>query len=280
VCLRCSLAMDLEEELPQLVAAFPVLGIEIGEPRGGEIEIAIFADSSAAHSMSRLAEVLKGLGSTDLGIGTLGAENWLQGYRDAVRPFAVGDTWWIDPHPDAPSSAPAGRQRLVIEPRMAFGSGSHESTRLMLMALEDLEFAGADVLDVGTGSGVLALAAENRGARSVVALDIDGTAIWVARQIAAEQEWSPGVRFVLGSLSSIGEAQFQLVLCNMISSAFLPILDDLSRLLATDGLLILAGLLVPEVDAVSGSLSSVGLESRNRRVLGEWASLSATLADR
>jgi len=272
--------MSLEAELPHLVASSPVLGIEIEDPRGDVVRAAIFFEQSEGESMSQLAEILVNHGATDLCIETLGDEDWLQGYRDAVRPFAVGDHWWIDPHPDEPSSAPDGRRRLVIEPRTAFGSGSHESTRLMLMTIEELDVAGAEVLDVGTGSGVLALAAESRGARRVVALDIDQTAVWVARQILAQQEWSPDVDFVLGPLASIGAARFQLVLCNMISSNFLPILDDLSRALATDGVLILAGLLETEVGAVTGALSSVGLETRSRRILGEWASLSATLVDR
>jgi ribosomal protein L11 methyltransferase len=272
--------MGLEEELPHLVASSPTLGIEIEESGGDVVGAAIYAESAEADALSRLAGVLDHRGASNLRIETFRMQDWLQGYRDAVRPFAVGDRWWIDPHPDEPSIAPDDRRRLVIEPRMAFGSGSHESTRLMLMALEGLEVAGADVLDVGTGSGILALAAESLGARRVVALDIDETAIWVARQIRAQQEWSPRVQFFLGPLTCIGAAQFQVVLCNMISSNFQPLLDEMSRVLAADGHIILAGLLAAEIDTVTGALSSAGLETRGRRVLGEWASLSATAAAR
>ncbi len=150
----------------------------------------------------------------------------------------------------------------------------------MLMALENIEVAGADVLDVGTGSGILALAAERLGARQVVALDIDEAAMWVARQTCVQQEWSPRVQLVLGPVTCIGAARFQVVLCNMISSNFLPLLAEMSRVLATDGLVILAGLLEAEIDSVTGALSSAGLETRSRRVLGEWASLSAAPSDR
>jgi len=262
--------------LPDLVAASPVLGIEVEESLGGAARAAIFAESAEIDAVSRLASVLTDRGATDTCIETFRKQDWHQGYRDAVRPFSVGDRWWIDPHPDAPCRAPNGRWRLVIEPRAAFGSGSHESTKLMLMALEEIEVDGTDVFDVGTGSGILALAAERLGARRVVALDIDETSIWVARQIRAQQEWSSSVRFVLGPVASIGGAQFQVVLCNMIFSNFLPLLDEMSRVLAADGLMILAGLLAAEIDAVAGALSSAGLVVRSRRVLGEWASLSAT----
>lgn len=262
--------------MPDLVAASPVLGIEVEESSGGAARAAIFAESSEVGAVSRLAGVLTDHGATDLCIKILQSQDWLQDYREAARPFAVGDRWWIDPHPDAPCRAPDGRWRLVIEPRAAFGSGSHESTRLMLMALEETEVDGTDVVDVGTGSGILALAAESLGARRVVALDIDETSIWVARQIRAQQEWSSSVRFVLGPVASIGGAQFQVVLCNMIFSNFRPLLDEMSRVLAADGLMILAGLLAAEIDAVAGALSSAGLAVRSRQVLGEWASLSAT----
>jgi len=280
LCLRCNLPIGLEEELPNLVAPSPTLGIEIEESGADVVRAAIYAESAEADALSQLAGVLTDHGATDVHIEAFGKQDWLQGFRDAVRPFAVGDHWWIDPHPDRPSRAPDDRRRLVVEPRMAFGSGSHESTRLMLMALEGLDIAGADVLDVGTGSGILALAAESLGARRVVALDIDETAIWVARQTRAQQEWSPSARFVLGPLTCIGAAQFQVVLCNMITSSFRPLLGELSRVLAAGGLIILAGLLAAEIDAVTGPLSSAGLETRSRRVLGEWASLSATPVDR
>jgi len=226
-CLRCDLSIALEDELPHLVASLPTLGIQIEEIGGDKVSAAIYTESAETDDLYRLAGILTDRGATNLHIESFGGQDWLQGYRDAVRPFAVGDSWWIDPHPDDPSGAPDDRRRLVVEPRTAFGSGSHESTRLMLMVLEELEVAGTDVLDVGTGSGILALAAESLGAQRVVALDIDQTAIWVARQIRAQQEWSPRVEFVLGPVTCIGAAQFQAVLCNMISSAFRPLLDDM-----------------------------------------------------
>ena len=280
LCLRCNLAKGLEEDLPDIAVSWPVLGIEIEGVDGDLVRATIYGESVDADSLSRLAAVLTDHGATDVRIETFGKQDWLQGYRDAVQPFAVGDHWWIDPHPNDPSRAPGDRRRLVIEPRTAFGSGSHESTMMVLAALEDLKLVGTDVLDVGTGTGILALAAESLGARRVVALDIDESAIWVARQISAQQEWSPRVQYVLGPLTCIGAAQFQIIVCNMISSNFRPLLVEMSRVLAADGLIILAGLLAAEIDTVTGALLSVGLETRSHRVLGEWASLSATPVDR
>lgn len=280
LCLRCNFSKGLEEHLPNIAVSWPVLGIEIDDSEGDVVRAAIYGESAEGDALSRFAGVLTGLGATDVCIEAFGKQDWLQGYRDAVQPFAVGDRWWIDPHPDDPSQAPGHRRRLVIEPRTAFGSGSHESTMMVLSALEEIEVVGVDVLDVGTGSGILALAAESLGARRVVAIDIDEKAISVARQTSAQQEWTPRVQLILGPVTCIGVAHFQVILCNMISSNFLPLLGDISRTLAANGLIILAGLLAAEIDAVTRALSSVGLETKSRRVLGEWASLSATPVDR
>ncbi len=280
LCLRCNFSKGLEEDLPDIAVSWPVLGVEIDDSEGDVVRAAIYGESAEADALSRIADVLTDHGATEIRIETFGEQDWLRGYRDAVQPFAVGDRWWIDPHPDDPSQAPGHRRRLVIEPRTAFGSGSHESTMMVLSALEEIEVVGADVLDVGTGSGILALATESLGARRVVALDIDDNAIWVARQISTQQEWTPLVQYILGPVTCIGVAQFQVILCNMISSNFRPLLADMSRVLAANGLIILAGLLAAEIDAVTRALLSVGLESKSRRVLGEWASLSATPFDR
>jgi ribosomal protein L11 methyltransferase len=167
---------------------------------------------------------------------------------------------------------------LVIEPRMAFGTGTHESTRAILVALEDIEVNGRRVLDVGTGSGILALAAECMGAESVVGLDIDETAIWVAFDTARQQEWSSRAIFVLGSLECIGGAEFDILMCNMISSSLLPLVGDLRNLLAAKGVAVVSGLLASEVESVSRALTEAGFAIESQCTLGEWASLKAVAA--
>ncbi|MEJ2190012.1 MAG: 50S ribosomal protein L11 methyltransferase [Acidobacteriota bacterium] len=184
---RCSLPASMEDALPLLIGQWPVLGTQIGDSDGGKISATVFLDAIHSDAAESLGAILGELGGEEIVIQSVAAEDWLAGYRRCSRPFPVGDLWWIDPHPESPTRPPRGRQGLVIEPRMAFGSGSHESTKLVLEALETLDLAGADVLDVGTGSGVLAVAAEKLGARTVVALDIDADAVFVARQTAGQQ---------------------------------------------------------------------------------------------
>jgi ribosomal protein L11 methyltransferase len=163
---------------------------------------------------------------------------------------------------------------------MAFGSGSHESTQLILLELEKLGIDGATILDLGTGSGILAIAAAELGAKMVVGLDIDEDAIWVARETADLQERPARVRYVLGSPDCLATVGFDVVMCNMISANMLPLLPQLHVLLAPGGVAVLSGLLAIETSDITETLSSLGLEVTGGRVLGEWGSLVVTVQGR
>src|SRR5262249_18536591 len=108
-------------------------------------------------------------------------EDPLAVFRAASRPFPVGKRFWLDPGEPPHAAAPPGRIALLLPASTAFGTGGHESTRLALESLEEQPIAGAEVLDVGTGSGVLALAAAALGSRRAVGLDTDAEAVFVAR---------------------------------------------------------------------------------------------------
>ena len=273
--LRCLLPKHLEDELPELLRPFPVLGTAVDDPLGELVPVTVYFDNPRAEARQRARDVLERHGGVGFDLGSVAADDWLAAYREQVEAFAVGDSWWIDPHPEAPTPAPKTRRRLVVPPRMAFGSGSHESTRLVLEALEELELAAKAVLDVGCGSGILALAAERSGAAPVIAVDIDATAVGVAREIATQQEWSVGVHFAVGSVDCVTSGVFAVVLCNMISEHFAPMLGAMDRALSPTGALVLSGLMASEIDRVTALLAHSSLTVRETRTAGEWASLTA-----
>lgn len=273
---RGTIRAEIEDDLPHILAPFGVLGSEIGEAPEGRVSLEVFLAGSDGEAAEGVRRVLLEHGAGEVELGELEAADWLAGFREQVRPFEIGRLWWIDPHPESPTAAPPGRHRLVIEPRMAFGTGTHESTRLVLLALEELEVMGRTVLDVGTGSGILALAAERMGARTVVGLDIDPTAVWVASEIARQQDWAVAVDFILGPVGCLAGAPFDIVLCNMIASNFLPLADDLRSLVEESGVVVFSGVLRGEIEAVSQALASSDLEVISIRTVGEWASLNAS----
>jgi len=276
--IRCVIPADLEEELPELLAPWGVLGTEIGGHSIHGVMVTVYLSEADSGEVDGVCCLLNDRGARDIERESLEATDWLAAFRESVYPFEVGRLWWIDPHPDQPTAAPFGRRRLVVEPRMAFGTGSHESTQAILMALEDIEVNGRRVLDVGTGSGILALAAECLGAVSVVGLDIDETAVWVAFETAQQQEWGSRVSFVLGPLECIGGAEFDIVMCNMITSSFLPLLGELRRRLAPAGIAVFSGLLDSDVGFVSRALMEAGFVIPSQCVHGDWASLVAVAA--
>jgi len=236
--------------------------------------VTIYFSGADAVMREQVSELLLSHGAVGLATAELPAEDWLAGYRRQVRAFIVADRWWIDPHPEAPTAAPAGRLRLVMPPRTAFGSGSHESTRLVLAALEELPLAGARVLDVGTGSGILALAAERCGACAVLGVDVDPVAVAVARQIASLQEWRPRVHFAVGSADCAAAGAFDVVLCNMVTDSFLPLLDAMERALTDGGVLVVSGMLAAEIDRVLEKMKRVALGGSGSRTLDGWASVT------
>ena len=159
-------------------------------------------------------------------------EDWLARWRAGAKPIEVGQRWLLDPRElDQPPPDAGGRILLRIPARAAFGTGSHESTRLVLEMMERIDFADCRVLDVGTGSGVLALAALALGARAAIAFDIDLVAPLLAGQNADLNGLQPA--FYAGGLEALSaKTGFEIALVNVIPEEIRDGLDALHALLA------------------------------------------------
>ncbi len=268
---------EAEARLAERLEELPVLGCEVADAGGGRVRVTAYLALGEEEAAAAVEAALEALGCAGTRRGWQMERDWLAEYRRRVRPFPVGRRWWIDPHPDRPTPAPPDRIRLVLPPREAFGSGSHESTRLALMLLEAVPVAGRTVLDVGTGSGVLAFAAGALGAAWIAGLDVDPRAVAVAREGAALQEPPRRPALLVGEPAAV-EGAFDLVLCNMVSGILLPLLPELRRLLADGGDLLLSGLLVAERDRVRDELGVAGLAPAGELELGEWLGVRARRA--
>ena len=268
--LRCLLPESREDDLGGVLALHPTLGASL-TPYGEEtLAVDIYLDPRFRDEIPALLEDLEAVGARGVEVGDFEARDWLASYRERVRPFPLGETWWIDPHPRTPTPAPPGRRRLAVEPRMAFGTGTHPSTALMLTNLERNPPRGLSVLDVGTGSGILALAADSLGADRVVGFDIDLASIMVARQILRDQDFSPTPSYFAGGIEAVGRGAFDLILCNMISERFLPIAGSLRPLLHPAGAAVFSGILETEREEVESSLEEKGFRSTSIDELDGW----------
>jgi len=235
----------------------------------------VYLESGCASEAEALGTVLRYRGARDVKVSVRVDQDWMAGYRKAVQPFAVGGSWWIDPRPETPTPAPNSRFRLAVEPRTAFGSGSHESTQLVLLALEEERVAGRRVLDVGTGSGILALAACAMGADQVVGFDIDTEAVWIAEQTTREAIPECRPLMFVGPIAAVGKARFDVVMCNMISVHFLSLLADIRRLMAARGRALFSGMLHNEQERMRSSLVGAGFEVERVSAMGEWLCMAA-----
>jgi ribosomal protein L11 methyltransferase len=180
--------------------------------------------------------------------------DWVQSARDLLVPREVGTRFFLAPEwRDDPT--PPGRFRIVVNPGMAFGTGAHESTQLCLEALEEFVKPGAVVLDVGTGSGILAQAAALLGAGKVYACDIDPVAVEIAR-----------CGFV-GSVDAVATATADLVVANVNAEVIVRIAPDLVRVMRPGGMLLASGIELAEVEQVKAALPP----AREVRQKGQWA---------
>jgi ribosomal protein L11 methyltransferase len=220
-------------------------------------------------------------GAEYLGREEVPKEDWFAKWRELAQPFAVGRTMWFDPRePGEEEKAEelgkeeegsAGRIGFRFPARAAFGTGSHESTRLALELLEEAETAGRRVLDVGTGTGILAIVALARGARSAEAFDNDAAAPFHARVNAVLNPTPASARFFAGTLESLGApGRYDLALVNIIPEVFIPELPNLAPLLASGAEAIFSGILGVKAEEVTAALRSHGFEPVAERRDGEW----------
>jgi ribosomal protein L11 methyltransferase len=203
-------------------------------------------------------------------------EPWAEAWRAHFRPLAVGRRLVVCPPWERPASDTApDRLVVVIEPGRAFGTGGHATTESCLELLERA-FAGrppARILDVGTGSGVLAIAAARLGGRDIRALDLDPDAVAAARANARRNRVADRVRVELASIETWTGPPAELVLANLLGPTHVALARVLACCCAVPGRLIAGGLLLQEVPAVLSAYAPEGFALETAVEREEWATV-------
>lgn len=241
----------------------------LGLVEEGRDLVACFRDAASAREAG---DALEAAGvryqlTTDIPEGDV-----LEAYRAASRPFIVGRRFWIDPGDPSDSAPPAGRVALRLPASRAFGTGSHESTRLALAALEDEELEGTRVLDAGTGSGVLALGAAALGARIAVAFDTDAGAVFVARDNLNRHPFGSRVLLFAGPAAALC-GSFDVVASNMLPEELWRLSAQLRRRVVPGGRWIVSGVPADREREVAARLASRRFSLDARRRENEWTCL-------
>jgi len=210
--------------------------------------------------------------------------DWAHAWQQAFPPREVGERLLIVPPWEArPEHAAGGRTQVIIEPGRAFGTGHHGSTEGCLRLLETLLAADAppEVLDVGTGTGILAIAAIKLGAPSVLAIDIDPDAIAAGRLNAERNGCADRITLELEGPEALRAGQaFRLVVANLLAQTHLGLAACYRRIVTPGGRLVLGGILTGEDQRVSDGLGPAGFQLLRTLVIDGWASLLLGLPER
>ncbi len=208
--------------------------------------------------------------------------DWSEAWKKNYRPLEIGERLLISPSWISPS--PGDRQVIFIDPGMAFGTGTHPTTQLCLRLIDEWVRLGEPLIDVGCGSGILALGGLRLGANLALGVDTDPEALRVARENARHNGLADRLILIEGSLDAIlqqkaGLQQAPLVVANILAPVVIRLLGrGLGGLLSSGGYLVLSGILDEQADEVVAAMEKEGLHLVRQLQEGDWVALAGQYA--
>jgi len=201
-------------------------------------------------------------------------EDWAETWKQYYHPLAAGPLT-VCPSWEDYDAAP-GEVVLRMDPGMAFGTGTHESTRLCLELLGESLRQGMQVLDIGCGSGILAIASLLLGAGSAVGVDIDQVAVRTSEENARRNGVENRASFHCGSLAGQVSGAYDIVVANIVADVIIGFVPDVPRLLRRGGVFIVSGIIDTREDEVAAALEAGGFTVTDRKTAGGWVAMACT----
>lgn len=212
-------------------------------------------------------------GRLELEMKDVDEEDWSNAWKKYYHPVQVGEHLVVCPSWEAYDRQPDDVV-LTLNPGMAFGTGTHDTTRLCMELLEKYITPQDTVLDVGCGSGILAITAALLGANKIIGCDIDEVAVKVAGENAALNGVQDRISFHQGDLTSQVEGSFQIICANIVADVIIRLSEDAGRYLAKDGIFITSGIIDTREQDVLNALEQNGFQVIERRTSGGWVALA------
>lgn len=276
-CLEFSITRDKQEIVSTLLWEMETAGIEEIDEIHGMVHLKAFfpPEISLKNIATAFTQKCRSLKITVRQLNPQPVENrdWLAEWRATLQPFKVGRRFFIVPAEQNAPQIPPKRISLLLEPGMAFGTGTHETTQLCLEAIERLVKPGSSVLDVGTGSGILAMASVKLGALRVLGCDTDPDAIEVALSNLRINQCLPMTTLLMGNIESVGRRQFDIVVANLTIDPIEQTFVQMEKRVRAGGLLILSGILKEQVQRLTPLITRSRLKKVHLRSRGEWCCL-------
>jgi len=253
----------------------------------GLSRITLYLESSDTASMDKLQNLLsslrsRGLGDLHLTATPLPETDWEESWKQNYPPQEAGKTlivlpYWLAETYDGP------RLPVILDPGLTFGTGAHPSTQMVLSAMEETVQPGDSCLDLGSGSGILSIAALRLGAGSAVGVDIDPKAEDMARQNAAYNGYgraeftacTGNVTADQALMAQLRQRHYDVVLVNIVADVIIHLAPVLPQFLKADSTLICSGILDTRLEDVTAALEAAGLEITGLRAQEDWRCVSA-----
>ena len=256
------------EVLPQ-VEQLNTVGITAYYPETENLEM---IRQEVKERLAQLRDFGLEIGETQLTTQQLAEQDWADNWKKYFEPARITHDLTIVPSWTDYEAGPSEKV-IKLDPGMAFGTGTHPTTKMSLFALEQVLRGGETVIDVGTGSGVLSVASSLLGAKEIFAYDLDDVAVRVAQENIDLNVGTENIHVTAGDLLKGVAIEADVIVANILADILVNLTDDAYRLVKDEGYLIMSGIISEKLDMVLEAAHSAGFFLETHMIQGEWNAL-------
>lgn len=216
------------------------------------------------------------IGEGSVSLDQVNEADWANAWKAYYKPTKVGQRVVVKPTWED-YAMQEGDLIIELDPGMAFGTGTHETTSMCIRELEKYVNKDSKVFDIGCGSGILAIATAKLGAKEVVAVDLDEVAVKVAKENVLENKVEKSVSVMHGNLTDVIKDKADVIVANIIADIIKILAKDVQNFMKEDAIFISSGIILDKVEEVKESLIENGFEIVEVQKLGEWSAIVSKL---